>query len=147
MINRNYYEKNNGYRYVIKQLKIKLGNDTTESIIKKSVSECNTLCKKYNNQPRRLKMHTHRMIFPRVSFYLEMIKYISRKDALALLNKAIEIGVEDDVKRLKSITRFRFFGHCLYTYFLWQKNLHSMKNQDLKQRHLLKQESSTVLIY
>lgn len=63
----------------------------------------------HNNQSRRLKMHTHRMIFPRVSFYLEMIKYISRKDALALLNKAIEIGFEDDVKRLKSITRFRFF--------------------------------------
>lgn len=41
-----------------------------------------------------MKAHTDKKIFPRASFYLEMIKQISHEDAMNLTEEAVRIAVE-----------------------------------------------------
>ena len=48
------------------------------------------------------------MIFPRVAIYLQMIKYFSHEEALALLIEAVRIGVEPDRRRLHMATKIPF---------------------------------------
>lgn len=50
------------------------------------------------------------MFFPRVAIYLQMIKYFSHEEALALLIEAVRIGIEPDRRRLHMATKFLLFA-------------------------------------
>lgn len=57
------------------------------------------------------------MIFPRVAIYLQMIKYFSHEEALALLIEAVRIGVEPDRRRLHMATKIPFIRPLFFTNF------------------------------
>jgi hypothetical protein len=107
--NRNYYEKNNGYGYVVNVLKAEIGEDNTRFIIDNAVLRCNRLCGEYDNLPDKVKLHTHRMIFPRAALYIEMLEFIPCERAVELIERAVEIGVEPDAKRLNRLTKIKLF--------------------------------------
>ena len=46
-----------------------------------AVNLCNELCEKNKGLPKKERIHTEQMIFPRAAFYLQMIQYISREEA------------------------------------------------------------------
>ena len=108
MITRKYYEKNAGYQHVLDALRKELGEDITASIVNESVSKCNALCKEYAALPKKEKVHTEQMIFPRAELYLQMIQYIPKEQAIDLFMEAIRIGVEPDMKRLRWLTKVPF---------------------------------------
>lgn len=99
MITRKYYEKNNGYKYVLSTLKGQFGEETTISMVEEAVSKCNALCKEYAGLPKKEKVHTEQMIFPRATLYMQMIRHMPREQAIDLLMEAIRIwsgaGYED----------------------------------------------------
>ena len=105
MITRKYYEKNAGYQHVLDALRKELGEDITASIVNESVSKCNALCKEYAALPKKEKVHTDQMIFPRAALYMQMIRFIPKEQAIAFLMDAIRIGVEPDMKRLHWLTK------------------------------------------
>lgn len=109
MINRNYYEKNNGYGYLVNELKAEIGEENTRFIIYNAVLRCDRLCGEYDSLPDKVKLHTHKMIFPRAALYLEMLAFMPQERALKLIKKSVEIGVEPDAKRLNKITKIRLF--------------------------------------
>lgn len=57
------------------------------------------------------------MIFPRAAIYLQMIKYISREDAIALIEESVRIGVEPDRKRLHIATKIPFVRTLFFKLF------------------------------
>lgn len=57
------------------------------------------------------------MIFPRVAIYLQMIKYFSHEEALALLIEAVRIGVEPDRRRLHRATKIPLIRPLFFTIF------------------------------
>ena len=105
MITKKYYEKNDGYKYVLDALREQFGVETTASIVNESVSMCNELCNEYANLPKKERVHTEQMIFPRAALYMQMTKHIAKERAIDLLMKAIRIGVEPDIKRLRWLTK------------------------------------------
>ena len=115
MITRKYYEKNDGYQHVLDALRKEFGEDITASIVNESVSRCNALCREYSSLPKKEKVHTEQMIFPRAELYLQMIQYIPKEQAIDLLMEAIRIGVEPDMKRLRWLTKAPF----MRSLFLW----------------------------
>ncbi len=62
------------------------------------------------------------MIFPKVAIYLQMIKYISREEAIALINESVRIGVNPNRRRLHFITKIPFVRPLFF------KNFHKMLN-------------------
>lgn len=108
MLTAKYYEKNNGYKYVLDTLKEQLGEETTVSIVDEAVKKCNALCRKYAGLPKKEKVHTDKMIFPRAALYRQMIQHIPSEQAIDLLMEAIRIGVEPDMKRLRRLTKPTF---------------------------------------
>ena len=115
MITRKYYEKNDGYQHVLDALRKEFGEDITASIVNESVSRCNALCREYSSLPKKGKVHTEKMIFPRAALYAQMIHYIPKEQAIDLLMEAIRIGVEPDMKRLRWLTKAPF----MRSLFLW----------------------------
>ena len=105
MITNKYYEKNDGYKYVLDALREQFGDETTASIVNESVSKCNALCNEHSNLPKKERIHTEQMIFPRAALYMQMTKHIAKERAIDLLMKAIRIGVEPDIKRLRWLTK------------------------------------------
>lgn len=81
------------------ELKKKLGKEQTDVLVSDAVTLCNELCGKYKGLTKKEKIHTERKIFPRAAIYLQMIKYISREEAIALIEESVRIGVELDRKR------------------------------------------------
>lgn len=79
MVNRRYYEKLGGFAYVLDELKTKIGSRQTDILLDDAVGLCNALCDQYKELPKKEKLHTDRMIFPRAAVYLQMTKYISRE--------------------------------------------------------------------
>lgn len=108
MINKRYYKKISGFSYLLNELKRKIWKEKTDNLVNDAVTLCNELCIKYKELPKKEKMHTERMIFPRAAIYLQMIKYISREEAITLLEESVRIGVEPDRKRLHIITKLPF---------------------------------------
>lgn len=108
MVNKKYYEKLGGFSYLLSELRKKLGKEQTDSIVNDAVDLCNELCDRYKELTKKEKIHTERMIFPRVSVYLQMIKYISREEAITLIEESVRIGVEPDRKRLHIATKIPF---------------------------------------
>ena len=112
MTNRNYYEKNNGYGYVVNVLKAEIGEDNTRFIIDNAVLRCNRLCGEYDNLPDKVKLHTHRMIFTRTALYIEMLEFIPCERAVELIeteqinkNKAVSSVISPDIQ---TYAKFRF---------------------------------------
>ena len=108
MITWKYYEKNDGYKYILGALEKQFGEGITTSIVNESVSSCNALCKEYSDLPKKEKVHTEQMIFPRAALYMQMIRYIPKEQAIELFMEAIRIGVEPDMRRLHKLTKLPF---------------------------------------
>ena len=117
MVNRRYYEKLGGFSYVIAELHNKIGRQQTDILIDNAVKHCNELCAEYAGLPKKEKLHTERMIFPRAAFYLQMIRYVNREEAIGLLNEAVRIGVEPDSKRLHAVTKVPFIRNLFFKFF------------------------------
>lgn len=117
MVDKRYYEKLGGFSYLLDELRKKLGREQTEALVNDAVNLCNELCVKYNELPKKEKIHTERMIFPRVAIYQQMIKYIPREEAIALIEEAVRIGVEPDRKRLHIATKIPFIRPLFFKIF------------------------------
>lgn len=68
------------------------------------------------------------MIFPRAAIYLQMIQYISREEAITLIEGSIRIGVKPDRKRLHSVTKLPFVRPLFFQIF--HKMIGAMFNGD-----------------
>ncbi len=117
MINKKYYEKLGGFSYLLDEVRNKIGTEQTDILVNDAVSLCNELCDKYNGLPQEEKTHTERMIFPRAAIYLQMIKYISREEAINLIEESVRIGVEPDRKRLHIATKIPFIRPLFFKIF------------------------------
>ena len=117
MVTKRYYEKLGGFAYLLSELRKKLGREQTDVLLNDAVSLCNELCGKYKDLPKKEKIHTERMIFPRAAIYLRMIQYISREEAIGLIEESVRIGVEPDRKRLNAVTKLPFIRHLFFNIF------------------------------
>lgn len=128
MISKKYYQKPGGFSYTLNELRSRLGNEKTDAIVNDSVNLCNELCDKYKDLPKKEKIHTERMIFPRAAIYLQMIKYIPQEEAISLIEEAVRIGVEPDRKRLHIATKLPFIRPLFFKVF--HKMIDSMFNEE-----------------
>ncbi len=117
MIGKRYYEKLSGFSYLLGELRKKLGEEQTDALVNDAVKLCNELCEKYNGLSPKEKIHTERMIFPRAAIYQQMIRYIPREEAIALIEDAVRIGVEPDRKRLHIATKIPFIRPLFFKIF------------------------------
>ena len=117
MVNQRYYEKLGGFSYLLNKLRKKLGKEQTDILIHDAVSLCNELCGKYKGLPKKEKIHTERMIFPRAAIYLQMIKYIPHEEAISLIEESVRAGVEPDRKRLNTVTKLSFIRPLFFKIF------------------------------
>ena len=67
--------------------------------------------------PKKKKIQTERMIFPRAAIYLQMIRYIPREEAIGLIEESVKIGVEPDRKRLHAVTKLPFLRPLFFKVF------------------------------
>lgn len=128
MVTKRYYEKLGGFSYLLSELRKKLGRGQTDVLLNDAVSLCNELCGKYKDLPKKEKIHTERMIFPRAAIYLRMIQYISREEAIGLIEESVRIGVEPDRKRLNAVTKLPFIRPLFFKIF--HKMIGAMFNGD-----------------
>lgn len=117
MIGKRYYEKLSGFSYLLGELRKKLGEEQTDALVNDAVKLWNELCEKYNGLSPKEKIHTERMIFPRAAIYQQMIRYIPREEAIALIEDAVRIGVEPDRKRLHIATKIPFIRPLFFKIF------------------------------
>ena len=128
MVDKRYYEKLGGFSYLLGELRKKLGKEQTDILVNDAVELCNELCDKYKGLPKKEKIHTEQMIFPRAAIYLQMIKYISREEAISLIEESVRIGVEPDRNRLHIVTKFPFIRPLFFKIF--HKMIGTMFNGD-----------------
>ena len=117
MVDKRYDEKLGGFSYLLGELRKKIGGPQTEALLNDAVNLCNEFCDKYKVLPKKEKIHTERMIFPRAAIYLQMIQYISREEAISLIEESVRIGVEPDRKRLHSMTKLPFIRPLFFKIF------------------------------
>ena len=117
MVNKSYYEKLGGFSYLLGELKKQLGQQQTDALVDNAVTLCNEWCGQYNGLPKKEKLHTEQMIFPRAAIYLQMIQYLPQQEAITLLEEAVRIGVEPDRKRLHAVTKIPFIRPLFFTIF------------------------------
>lgn len=117
MVDKRYYEKLGGFSYLLSELRKKIGGQQTDVLVNDAVNLCNELCDKYKGLSKKEKIHTERMIFPRAAIYLQMIKYISREEAISLIEESVKIGVEPDRKRLNAVTKVPFIRPLFFKIF------------------------------
>lgn len=117
MVDKRYYEKLGGFSYLLGELRKKLGAEQTDALVGDAVTLCNELCDKYKDLPKKEKIHTERMIFPRAAIYLKMIQYIPREEAIGLIEESVRIGVEPDRKRLHAVTKIPFVRPLFFKVF------------------------------
>ena len=110
------------------ELRKKLGKEQTDVLVDDAVKLCNELCNKYKNLPKKEKLHTEQMIFPRAAIYLQMIKYISREEAISLIEESVRIGVEPDRNRLHIATKLPLIRPLFFKIF--HKMIGTMFNGD-----------------
>ena len=128
MVDKRYYEKLGGFSYLLGELRKKLGEEQTDALVNDAVKLCNELCDQYKNLPKKEKLHTEQIIFPRAAIYLQMIKYISREEAIGLIEESVRIGVEPDRKRLYAATKLPFIRPLFFKFF--HKMIGTMFNGD-----------------
>ena len=117
MVDKRYYEKLGGFSYLLGELRKKLGKEQTDALVNDAVALCNELCDKYKELPKKEKLHTEQMIFPRAAIYLQIIKYISHEEAISLIEESVRIGVEPDRKRLHAATKLPFIRPLFFKIF------------------------------
>lgn len=117
MIKKRYYQKLGGFSYILSELRKMLGEEQTDVLVNDAVKLCNELCEKYNGLSRKEKIHTEQMIFPRAAIYLQMIKYLTRDEAIRLIEESVRIGVEPDRKRLHLATKLPFIRPLFFKIF------------------------------
>ena len=128
MVDKRYYEKLGGFSYLLGELRKKLGKEQTDALVNGAVKLYNELCDKYKELPKKEKIHTEQMIFPRAAIYLQMIKYISREEAISLIEESVRIGVEPDRNRLHIATKLPFIRPLFFKIF--HKMIGTMFNGD-----------------
>ena len=128
MVDKRYYEKLDGFSYLLGELRKKLGKEQTDALVNDAVELCNKLCGEYKGLPKKEKIHTEQMIFPRAAIYLQMIKYISREEAIGLIEESVRIGVEPDRNRLHIATKLPFVRPLFFKIF--HKMIGTMFNGD-----------------
>ena len=128
MVDKKYYEKLGGFSYLLGELRKGLGAQQTDVLVNDAVDLCNELCDQYKNLPKKEKIHTEQMIFPRAAIYLQIIKYISHEEAISLIEESVRIGVEPDRKRLHAATKLPFIRPLFFKIF--QKMIGTMFNGD-----------------
>ena len=69
MVDKRYYEKLGGFSYALGELRTKIGVQQTDILVQDAVDLCNELCDKYKELPKKERIHTERMIFPRADWY------------------------------------------------------------------------------
>ena len=117
MVDKRYYEKLGGFSYVLDELRKKIGKPQTDILVNDAVTLCNEWCDTYKGLPKKERLHTEQMIFPRAAFYLQMIQYLPREESLRLIEEAVRIGVEPDRKRLHTVTKVPFLRPLFFTIF------------------------------
>ena len=110
------------------ELRKGLGEEQTDALVSDAVKLCNELCDKYKGLPKKEKIHTEQMIFPRAAIYLQMIKYISHEEAISLIEESVRIGVEPDRNRLHIATKLPFIRPLFFKIF--HKIIGTMFNGD-----------------
>ncbi len=128
MINKRYYKKLGGFSFLLNEVSKKIGEKQTDVLLDDAVNLCNKWCDEYKGLSKKEKVHTERMIFPRAAIYLQMIKYIPREEAIALIENAVKIGVEPDRKRLHAATKIPFIRPLFFKIF--HKMVGTMFNGD-----------------
>ena len=128
MVDKRYFEKLGGFSYLLGELRKKLGKEQTDVLVNDAVKLCNEVCDQYKNLPKKEKLHTEQMIFPRAAIYLQMIKYISREEAISLIEESVRIGVEPDRNRLHIATKLPFIRPLFFKIF--HKMIGTMFNGD-----------------
>ena len=128
MVDKRYYEKLGGFSYLLGELRKKLGEEQADALVNDAVNLCNELCDKYKELPKKEKLHTEQMIFPRAAIYLQMIRYISQGEAIVLIEESVRIGVEPDRKRLHAATKIPFIRPLFFKIF--NKMVGTMFNGD-----------------
>ena len=128
MVGKRYYEKLGGFSYLLGELRKKLSKEQTDVLVNDAVKLCNELCDRYKNLPKKEKLHTEQMIFPRAAIYLQMIKYISREEAISLIEESVRIGVEPDRNRLHIATKLPLIRPLFFKIF--HKMIGTMFNGD-----------------
>ena len=128
MVDKRYYETPGGFSYLLGELRKKLGQEQTDALVDDAVILCRELCDRYKGLSKKEKLHTERMIFPRAAIYLQMIKYISREEAISLIEESVRIGVEPDRKRLHAVTKLPFIRPLFFK--LFHKLIGTMFNAD-----------------
>lgn len=128
MVDKRYYEKLGGFSFLLGELRKGLGEEQTDALVSDAVKLCNELCDKYKDLPKKEKLHTEQMIFPRAAIYLQMIKYISREEAISLIEESVRIGVEPDRNRLHIATKLPFIRPLFFKIF--HKMIGTMFNGD-----------------
>ena len=128
MVDKRYYEKLGGFSYLLGELRKKLGEEQADALVNDAVNLCNELCDKYKELPKKEKLHTEQMIFPRAAIYLQMIRYISQGEAIVLIEESVRIGVEPDRNRLHAATKLPFVRPLFFKIF--HKMVGTMFNGD-----------------
>lgn len=128
MVDKRYYEKLGGFSYLLSELRKKLGAQQTDVLVNNAVKLCNELCDQYKNLPKKERLHTEQMIFPRAAIYLQMIKYIPHEEAIGLIEESVRIGVEPDRNRLHIATKLPLIRPLFFKVF--HKMIGTMFNGD-----------------
>ena len=128
MIDQNYYEKLGGFSYLLEELRKKIGQLQTETLMKDAVALCNEWCGQYQSLPKKEKLHTEQMIFSRAAFYRQMLRHLPQEEALHLLEEAVRVGVEPDRKRLHAVTKLPFVRPLFFRVFPFL--IHTMFNEE-----------------
>ena len=58
MVDKRYYEKLDGFSYVLGELRKKIGTQQTDVLMMDAVNLCNGLCEKYKRLPKKERIHT-----------------------------------------------------------------------------------------
>ena len=82
-----------------------------------AINLCNGLCEKYKDLSKKERIHTE-----------QMIKYISREEAICLIEESVRIGVEPDRKRLHAVTKIPFVRSLFFKVF--RGLIHTMFNEE-----------------
>ena len=128
MVDKRYYEKLGGFSYLLGELRKKLGKEQTDVLLNDAVNLYNELYDKYKGLPKKEKLHTEQIIFPRAAIYLQMIKYIPSEEAISLIEESVRIGVEPDRNRLHIATKLPFIRPLFFKIF--RKMIGTMFNGD-----------------
>ena len=78
MINKKYYKKLGGFSYLLGEVSKKLGKEQTDALVNDAVTLCNEFCDKYKELPKKEKLHTEQMIFPRGDLFADDKIYPAR---------------------------------------------------------------------